>query len=221
MPFWPATHPRWADDSPTRPSPPSQTSTPPPEEADDRPLVERARKQDADAFEELVRRHQSRIYGLCYHLTGNHEDANDLAQDSFIKAWKALPTFRGDASFITWIYRIATNNCLTHLKSRRNVLPHFSLNDLDANTENDPTLVELVSHHTPRRDSQLNELQKRLNEAMLKLSEEHRMVVAMHDVQGMSHVEIAEVLGCNPGTVRSRLFYARQQLQAWLSDLIK
>ncbi len=203
------------------PSPPSQTSTPPPEEADDRPLVERARKQDADAFEELVRRHQSRIYGLCYHLTGNHEDANDLAQDSFIKAWKALPTFRGDASFITWIYRIATNNCLTHLKSRRNVLPHFSLNDLDANTENDPTLVELVSHHTPRRDSQLNELQKRLNEAMLKLSEEHRMVVAMHDVQGMSHVEIAEVLGCNPGTVRSRLFYARQQLQAWLSDLIK
>ena len=184
-------------------------------------MVERARKQDADAFEELVRRHQSRIYGLCYHLTGNHEDANDLAQDSFIKAWKALPTFRGDASFITWIYRIATNNCLTHLKSRRNVLPHFSLNDLDANTENDPTLVELVSHHTPRRDSQLNELQKRLNEAMLKLSEAHRMVVAMHDVQGMSHVEIAEVLGCNPGTVRSRLFYARQQLQAWLSDLIK
>ena len=199
--------------------PPSSPSLP--EESDDRPLVERARKHDADAFEELVRRHQSRIYGLCYHLTGNHEDANDLAQDSFIKAWKAIPTFRGDASFVTWIYRIATNNCLTHLKSRRNVLPHLSLNDLDANTENDPTLVELVSNHTPRRDSQLNELQKRLNEAMVKLSEEHRMVVVMHDVQGMSHVEIAEVLGCNPGTVRSRLFYARQQLQAWLSDLIK
>lgn len=203
------------------PSRSSQPTSLPTEEADDRPLVERARKHDADAFEELVRRHQSRIYGLCYHLTGNHEDANDLAQDSFIKAWKAIPTFRGDASFITWIYRIATNNCLTHLKSRRNALPHLSLNDLDANTENDPTLVELVSNHTPRRDSQLNELQKRLNEAMMKLSEEHRMVVAMHDVQGMSHVEIAEVLGCNPGTVRSRLFYARQQLQAWLSDLIK
>jgi RNA polymerase sigma-70 factor (ECF subfamily) len=195
--------------------------TPGPDELDDRPLVERARKRDAAAFEELVCRHQSRIYGLCYHLTGNHEDANDLAQDSFIKAWKALPGFRGDASFVTWIYRIATNNCLTHLKQRRNSLPHLSLNDLDANAENDPTLVELVSHHTPRRDSHLSELQKRLNEALLKLSEEHRMVVTMHDVQGMSHVEIAEVLGCNPGTVRSRLFYARQQLQAWLSDLIK
>lgn len=198
-----------------------QASPQPPEEADDRPLVERARQRDQGAFEELVRKHQSRIYGLCYHLTSNHDDANDLAQDSFIKAWNALPGFRGDASFVTWLYRIATNNCLTHLKQRRNSLPHFSLNDLDSHAENDPTLVELVSHHTPRRDSQLNELQKRLNDAMQKLSEEHRTVVTMHDIQGMSHVEIAEVLGCNPGTVRSRLFYARQQLQAWLSDLIK
>lgn len=199
-------------------SPPSPRS---PEEADDRPLVERARKRDNEAFEELVRRHQARIYGLCYHLTSNHEDANDLAQDSFIKAWNALPGFRGDASFVTWLYRIATNNCLTHLKQRRNSLPHLSLNDLDSNAENDPTMVGLVSPNTPRREAQISELQKRLNEALLKLSEEHRMVVTLHDVQGLSHVEIAEILGCNPGTVRSRLFYARQQLQAWLSDLIK
>ena len=199
----------------------SRPEFPEPEEVDDRFWVERARKGDLRAFEELVKRHQARIYGLCYHLTANHEDANDLAQDSLIKAWNALPGFRGDSSFVTWLYRIATNNCLTHLKQRRNSMPHLSLNDLDSNAENDPDLVSLVSHQTPRRDAQIAELQKRLNEAMLKLSDEHRMVVAMHDIQGMSHIEIAKILGCNPGTVRSRLFYARQQLQGWLSDLMK
>lgn len=194
---------------------------PEPSEPDDAPLVAQARKGDTGAFEALVKRHQSRIYGLCYHLTANHEDANDLAQDAFIKAWNALPGFRGDASFLTWVYRIATNNCLSFLKQRRNTTPHLSLNDLDAHAENDQTLVELVSHNTPRRDAQLSEIQKRLNEAMLKLSEEHRLVVTLHDVQGLSHIEIAKIMKCNPGTVRSRLFYARQQLQAWLSDLAK
>jgi RNA polymerase sigma factor (sigma-70 family) len=190
-------------------------------ELDDAPLVRRARSGDLAAFEDLVKRHQSRIYGLCYHLTSNHEDANDLAQDAFVKAWNALPGFRGDSSFLTWLYRIATNNCLSFLKQRRNSTPHLSLNDLDAHAENDQTLVELVSHNTPRRDAQLSEIQKRLNAAMMKLSEEHRMVVTMHDIQGMSHLEIAKVMKCNPGTVRSRLFYARQQLQAWLADLVK
>jgi len=78
----------------------------------------------------------------------------------------------------------------------------------------------LVSHHTPRRAASLKELSQRLNAAMQKLSEEHRTVVVMHDIQGIPHDEIAEVLDCNPGTVRSRLFYARQQLQAYLSDLL-
>lgn len=199
------------------PSSPSPEST----AADDAPLVARARKGDLDAFETLVRRHQGRIYSLCYHLTANHEDANDLAQDSFIKAWNALRSFRGDASFLTWLYRIATNNCLTFLKQKRNSTPHLSLNDLDANPEQDQALLELVSENNPRRDAHLSELQKRLNEAMLKLSEEHRMVVTMHDIQGLSHIEVAKIMGCNPGTVRSRLFYARRQLQAWLADFVK
>ena len=85
----------------------------------------------------------------------------------------------------------------------------------------DPLLVAFVSEKTPRRETVLNELQSRLNAAIQKLSEEHRMVVIMHDVQGMPHEEIGKILNCNPGTVRSRLFYARQQLQSWLSDLIK
>lgn len=188
-------------------------------EISDRTLVARAQLGNDSAYEELVRRYQQRIYGLCYHLTSNHEDATDLAQDAFVKAWKALRTFKGDSSFYTWVYRIAYNSVLNHLKQRRYRTPHLSLDDLDFNAEHTPDLVELVSEKTPRREAGLVELQKRLNEAMLKLSPEHRAVVTLHDIQGLAHDEIARIMDCNPGTVRSRLFYARQQLQAWLSDI--
>jgi len=191
----------------------------PAEEAADRELVELARGGDLRAYDELVQRYQQRIYSLIYHMTSNHEDAGDLSQDVFVKAWQALKSFKGDSSFYTWIYRIAVNRTINHLKTRRQRTTHVSLNDLDVQAEHDQELVELASHRTPRRDVALRELQERLNEAMMKLSEEHRTVVTLYDVQGLSHDEIARIVGCNPGTVRSRLFYARQQLQAWLSDL--
>src|SRR5204862_5444655 len=98
---------------------------------------------------------------------------------------------------------------------------HMSLNDVDFQAEHDPDLVQLISDKTPRRAADLSELQKKLNEAMQKLSDVHRMVVTLHDVQGLSHEEIAEVMDCNVGTVRSRLFYARQQLQGSLTDYLK
>ena len=97
----------------------------------------------------------------------------------------------------------------------------MSLNDLDLNAEHDPDLVALISDKTPRREADLRELKEKLNAALLKLSEPHRLVVVLHDVQGLSHDEIAKVMDCNIGTVRSRLFYARQQLQAWLSNYLK
>ena len=188
---------------------------------DDTPLVRRAQSGDEDAYEELVRRHQHRIYGLCYHLTSNHEDAADLAQDAMIKAWKALRSFKGDSSFYTWLYRIAYNTVLNHLKQRRHRTPHLSLDDLDFNAEHTPELLELISTITPRRDVGLAELHQKLNEAMLRLSEEHRTVVTLHDIQGLPHDTIAEIMQCNPGTVRSRLHYARQQLQGLLGDFLK
>jgi RNA polymerase sigma factor (sigma-70 family) len=207
----------------SNPTPPAPTAavSPAPEGPDDRTLVARAKAGDDDSYEELVRRYQQRIYGLCYHLTSNHEDASDLTQEAFVKAWKALQSFKGDSSFYTWVYRIAYNNVLNHLKQRRNRTPHLSLDDLDFNAEHTPELVELISHITPRRDVSLAELQKRLNEAMLKLSDEHRAVVTLHDIQGLPHDEIATIMHCNPGTVRSRLFYARQQLQGLLADFLK
>ncbi len=183
-------------------------------------LVQRAQKGDAMAYDELIRRYQERIYATVYHMTSNHEDANDLAQETFIKGYQALKSFKGDSSFYTWIYRIAVNKTINFLKQRKN-RSHMSLNDLDFNAENDPDLVALVSDRTPRRDANLTELQQKLNGAMLKLSDVHRLVVSLHDVQGLSHEEIGKIMDCNIGTVRSRLFYARQQLQAYLSDYLK
>ncbi len=183
-------------------------------------LVKRARRGDLAAYDELVKRYQQRIYATIYHMTSNHEDANDLAQEAFIKAFSALKSFKGGSTFYTWLYRIAVNKTINFLKQRKNKF-HMSLNDLDFSVENDPDLVALISHKTPLREAGLSELQKKLNEALLKLSEPHRMVVVLHDVQGMSHDEIGEIMGCNIGTVRSRLFYARQQMQGHLAEYIK
>jgi RNA polymerase sigma-70 factor (ECF subfamily) len=183
-------------------------------------LVEHARKGDLEAYDELVKRYQERIYATIYHMTANHEDANDLAQEAFIKGFQALKSFKGGSSFYTWVYRIAVNKTINFLKQRKN-RSQMSLDDLDFNAEHDRDLVALISEKTPRREVNLAELQEKLNEAMQKLSEPHRLVVTLHDVQGTSHEEIAKIMGCNIGTVRSRLFYARQQLQAYLSDYLK
>jgi RNA polymerase sigma-70 factor, ECF subfamily len=183
-------------------------------------LVGRARQGDLKAYDELVQRYQERIYATIYHMTSNHEDANDLAQESFIKAFQALKSFKGGSSFYTWLYRIAVNKTINFLKQRKNRM-HMSLNDLDFNAEHDPDLMALISDKNPRRDAGLTELQEKLNTALMKLSEPHRLVVVLHDVQGQSHEEIAKVMDCNIGTVRSRLFYARQQLQGYLTDYLK
>jgi RNA polymerase sigma factor RpoE len=205
------------------PREPAENAAPAPEAApptEEQELVQRARKGDLPAYDDLVRRYQERIYATIYHMTSNHEDANDLAQEAFIKAFQALKTFKGGSSFYTWVYRIAVNKTINFLKQRKN-RSQMSLNDLDFNAEHDPDLVALISDRTPRREVNLAELQEKLNEAMQKLSEPHRLAVTLHDVQGMSHEEIAKVMDCNIGTVRSRLFYARQQLQAYLSDYLK
>lgn len=198
----------------------STTQAEPLASVDEMQLVNKARHGDLEAYDELVKRYQERIYATVYHMTSNHEDANDLAQEAFIKAFHALKSFKGGSSFYTWVYRIAVNKTINFLKQRKNKA-QMSLDDIDFNAEHDPDLVALISDKTPRREVNLAELQEKLNVAMQKLSEPHRLVVTLHDVQGLSHEEIAKIMECNIGTVRSRLFYARQQLQAYLSDYLK
>ena len=188
-------------------------------QAADETLVARVQDGDHSAFDFLVERYKERLYATVYHMTSNHADANDLVQDAFIKAFTSIRSFKRESSFYTWIYRIAVNRTLNHLKRGKN-RQQFSLDDIDTHIQNDPDFVELMSHVTPRREVGLNELQEKLNAALQKLSEDHRVVVVMHDVQGLTHADIGKALHCSEGTVRSRLFYARQQLQGLLADYL-
>ena len=196
----------------TDPAPAPDTSQP-----DDRALVASASQGDLGAYDQLVRRYQARIYGLVYNMTSSKEDAEDLVQDVFVKAFSSLKGFRGTSSFYTWIYRIAINRTINFLKKRKK-RQALSLNDVDEGVERDPAYVELSARESPARDTSLLELQEKLNKALLTLSEKHRTVVVLHDIQGLPHEEIARITGCSEGTVRSRLFYARQQLQGELAE---
>jgi RNA polymerase sigma-70 factor (ECF subfamily) len=200
------------------PSPSSAAATPPPDGPPDTELVERARKGDVAAYGDLVRRHQSRIYGLVHHMTGHREDAEDLVQDIFVKAYRSIHLFKGDSAFFTWLYRIALNRTINFLHQRKR-RQGASLDDADQAIERDPAYVELSARESPFRDLTITELQQRLNGALQKLSDKHRTVVVMHDIEGVPHDEIARRLRVSSGTVRSRLFYARQLLQSELGDL--
>src|SRR3954469_18971250 len=136
--------------------PPEDQSSPAPapEPTEEMELVKRAREGDLEAYDELVRRYQERIYATIYHMTSNHEDANDLAQEAFIKAFHALKSFKGGSSFYTWVYRIAVNKTINFLKQRKN-RSQMSLDDLDFNAEHDPDLVALISDKTPRREASI------------------------------------------------------------------
>ena len=182
-------------------------------------LVGRASEGDFAAYDELVRRYQGRIYSLVYNMTSSKEDAEDMVQEVFVKAYSSLKKFRRTASFYTWIYRIAINQTINFLKKRKR-RQTLSLNDVDEGVERDPSYVELSARESPVRDTSLAELQEKLNKALLTLSEKHRIVVVLHDIQGVPHDKIAQMTGCAEGTVRSRLFYARQQLQGELKEFM-
>lgn len=184
---------------------------------EDRELVERARGGDTTAFDELVEKYTPRLYGLVYHMTSNREDTHDILQDVFAKAYRSLKRFQGKSSFYTWIYSIAVNMSLNFLK-KRGRRRKLSLDDLDLAIQNDEEFIENTSKTDPVREANLRELQQRLNAAMQELSEDHRAVVTMYDIQGLPHAEISRILGISEGTVRSRLHYAHKQLQNYLEE---
>lgn len=185
----------------------------------DEQLVVLARSGDTEAFDELVIKYSPKLYGLVYHMTSNREDAYDLLQDIFTKSFRSLKKFRGESSFYTWIYTIATNMTLNFLKKRKR-RSAWSLDVIDSGLQNDQAMIDMSHIANPRHQSEVHELQKRLNEAMQALSEAHRVVVTMHDIQGITHGQIGDILKVSEGTVRSRLFYAHRQLQGHLQDFI-
>jgi RNA polymerase sigma-70 factor (ECF subfamily) len=191
-----------------------------PKPDEDQNLVARTQDGDVAAFDQLVVKYTPRLYGLVYNMTSNHEDTNDLLQDVFSKAYKSIRGFRGKSSFYTWIHSIAVNMTLNFLKKRGRRY-NLSLDDVDASVQNDKEFLELTQTSSPVREADLSELQLRLNEAMMKLSDEHRAVVTMFHIQGMPHAEISKILRVSEGTVRSRLFYANRQLQNYLEEFRK
>src|SRR5438552_777185 len=191
-----------------------------PKTDEDQQLVARTQSGDASAFDQLVVKYTPRLYGLVYNMTSNHEDTNDLLQDIFSKAYKAIRGFRGKSSFYTWIHSIAVNMTLNFLKKRGRRF-QLSLDDVDASIQNDKEFMEATATSSPVREADLSELQRRLNEAMMKLSDDHRAVVTMFHIQGMPHAEISKILRVSEGTVRSRLFYANRQLQNYLDEFRK
>jgi RNA polymerase sigma factor (sigma-70 family) len=207
------------------PPEPSQSQPEPTAPSDDESrrqddhLVARTQGGDAAAFDELILKYSPRLYGLVYNMTSNHDDTHDMLQEVWSKAFRSINSFRGKSSFYTWIHSIAVNMTINFLK-KRSRRTHQSLDDVDSGIHQDKDFVELAAVSTPVREANLNELQKRLNDAMQRLSEEHRTVVTMFDIQGLPHAEISKILGISEGTVRSRLFYAHRQLQNFLSEFL-
>lgn len=188
-------------------------------EPDDEVLVTRAKAGDARAFDELVTRHRGRIYGMIRQMVKNDADAWDLSQESFIKAWKALPRFEAKAKFSTWLYRIAHNTVYDWLRRRRPESGGELNDEVFGEDRIDP--ASLTTPSTDRRpDESLegDELRDKIEAALEKLSPEHREAVVLKDAHGLAYKEIAEVMKCSIGTVMSRLFYARQKLQTLLKD---
>ncbi|MEO6741022.1 MAG: sigma-70 family RNA polymerase sigma factor [Chthoniobacteraceae bacterium] len=184
---------------------------------EDEQLVARAQTGDSAAFDALLVKHSPRLYALVYNMTANHDDTDDLLQDVWAKVYRSIGGFRGQSQFYTWVHSIAANTTINFLKKRGRRWT-MSLDDLDNGILQDKEFTELQAASTPVRDADLGELQKKINEAIQQLTPDHRAVVTMFDIQGMPHADIAKILRISEGTVRSRLFYAHKQLQAWLSE---
>jgi RNA polymerase sigma-70 factor (ECF subfamily) len=194
-----------------------------PEEIADEQLVDRVLQGDVTAYDPLVLRYQTRLYSVIYNMTSNHEDTNDLLMVVFDRAFRNLSSYKRTASFSTWIHRIAINQTLNFIKSRKRQGFNLSLNDIENNLdpELDAELSKIGIPTGPEREVRLGELQKKLNESLQKLSEDHRTVVVLSDIEGVPQVEIARILNLSEGTVRSRLHYAHQQLRKMLGNYLK
>ncbi len=179
-------------------------------------LVEEARRGGREAFAELVRRHERRVYGVVFRMAGNRSDADDLAQEVFLTAWKAIGSFRSGSSFYTWLYRIAVNTSLTFLKKRsreKNRTP------FDESLSVAGPARELTP--SPEGSSALQELKGRVDEAVAGLPAHFRVAFALVVDQGLSHADAARVIGCSENTVSWRMHKARKLLQARLKTFLE
>ena len=182
-------------------------------------IVQRVQNGEVSAFNQLVQKYRQPLFSTIYNMTGNREDATDIAQEVFIKAFQSIKRFRGQASFYTWLYRIAVNSSITFIK-RAKKQRFINYETIDETLVSSEILEYFTAKTKTEKGALLKELQEKLNEALQKLSPKHRIVVILHEVEGMNHKEIADITKTSEGTVRSRLHYAKKMLQAFLQEYI-
>ncbi|OLC77600.1 MAG: RNA polymerase subunit sigma-24 [Deltaproteobacteria bacterium 13_1_40CM_4_68_19] len=186
---------------------------------DDRTLVKAAQTGDAQAFRALVERYQRRVVQLALAMTKDADEAMDIAQETFVRVHRYLPSFKGDSSFFTWTYRIAMNLCLD-AQRRKGRLERVDVeqgDEAEIEAAMDPPSAALAG---PQRQALNAELRDRIEEALASLSENHRAILLLREVEGLSYEDLAKVLGIRKGTVMSRLFHARLKMQSKLREYL-
>ena len=169
---------------------------------------------NTNAFDDLVEEHQNRVYHIALKMTGNEEDAFDLSQETFLKAYRSLKSFRGEAGFGSWLYRLASNLCIDFLrKKKRRPLQTASLDDEEGRPTDLPDL-----RHEPQNELERKEIREKVRAGLRRLPEEQRLILVLRDVEGFSYQEISSILGVELGTVKSRIYRARARLAVLLTE---
>ena len=183
-------------------------------------MVKRIQNGDVAAYDNLVKKYRNPLFSMIYNMTGNSEDASDITQEVFIKAFQSIKQFQGKSSFFTWLYRIGTNTSINFIKKskRQRFVSYESIDETLVGSE---ILEFLTSKNRTEKRILITEIQEKLNDALQKLSPKHRIVVILHEVEGMNHKDIAEIVKTSEGTVRSRLHYAKKELQIYLKEYIQ
>ena len=182
-----------------------------------RDLIELAKLGSPSAIKQLVEFSQPKLYGMIFNMVHNHEDTEDLVQESYRKAFRAIDGFNGDSSFNTWIHRIAYNCTINYIRKKKKTY-NLSIDDTNSGVTHDTDFIEQTTTSGADRSLLIAELGAAIKEAMSKLSTSHRQVVQLFDIDGLSHRDIASQLGVKECTVRTRLFYAHRQLQSMLTE---
>lgn len=183
----------------------------------DEALVALAQEGNMPAFEELVARHRDKIYARAFSMMRNEDEAIDLSQEAWVKAWQRLKQFQGDSSFVTWMTRIVINLCLDQIRKNKRQRAE-SIEQIEEDLGGVERQMPTVTVN-PTEGLERGELRKRIDEALGKLSYEHRTVLILHEFEDLEYKEIAKRMQCSIGTVMSRLFYARRKMAALLMSL--
>lgn len=189
------------------------------EDRSDGELITRVLAGDTGAYRPLVERYQNRIHAMVYGMVRDGEEARDITQNAFIKAYQSLSTFRIESSFYTWLYRIAMNLAIDSVRKHKR-RKTSSFDEAVAARDEDGGILEVHHEESPQRALQRKQLQQRIFTALDELSDDQREVVLLREVEGLSYKEIAEAMDIPEGTVMSRLFYARKKLQQLLKDSV-